>query len=630
MRFPEEDRRLSPHTGWTRAHWVAVADQTLAAVRPFASPRHALIDLPGPVSASGRHSDGLEGFARTFLAAAFRMAHGDDDGGLAQWYAEGLAAGTDPASPERWPGLDELPQARVEAASIALALHETRALIWDSLDDRVRGRVVDWLARAIGLRYPASNWVWFQNITEAFLRSVGGPWSGDDIERNIELSETWARRDGWYTDGVGAGNTPRKFDWYAGWAMNFYPLWYCRMSGEHATSTLRERYRQRLHAYLDGAQHLFAPNGSPLLQGRSLTYRFATLAPFWAGALFDATPLAPGRTRRLASATLRHFAEAGAWDERGLQPIGWHRAFEPIRQAYTGPASPYWSSKGFAGLVLPADHPVWTGREEPLAVEEADVNVVLHAPGWLVSGTRSDGVIRVVNHGTDAQPDDAFGLDEPHYSRHAYSTHTGPGYGKTPVDNHVALVDGTGAVSHRRPLTPVIARRGVAVSRHRAHWPDGPMPDAFVWPPAAPAFRAGPLVTTASVLRGAVEVRLARVHEACEGVLRMGGYQLAGQAGVDGPMATVRRDDGLTSVVIGLRGLTVAAVLTTDGQDAFGERCAVPVVSSDGPVVAGEVYAAAIVLTGAVLPEGYPRVKTGDASAMVRWPDGRIELVGLP
>jgi hypothetical protein len=51
----------SPYTGWTRAHWEAVADQLLLAVRPYASPGHALIGLPGPASRSGAWSDRLEG-----------------------------------------------------------------------------------------------------------------------------------------------------------------------------------------------------------------------------------------------------------------------------------------------------------------------------------------------------------------------------------------------------------------------------------------------------------------------------------------------------------------------------------------------------------------------------------------
>jgi hypothetical protein len=397
--------------------------------------------------------------------------------------------------------------------------------------------------------------------------------------------------------------------------MNFYPLWYCRMSG----SSLDERYRERLRSYLDTVQHLFAPNGSPLHQGRSLTYRFAATAPFWAGALFDATPLPPGRTRRLASACLRYFHGAGSWDEHGLQRIGWHGEFEPIRQPYSGPGSPYWSSKAFAGLVLPPGHPVWTEREQPLEVEERDVELCVRATGWLVSGTKKDGVIRVFNHGTDHQPDDRFGADDPGYGRHAYSTHTGPGYDRqawhAPVDNHVALIDSAGNVSHRRPLTPVSIGERVAVSRHRAHWIDGTLPDAFVWPPREASFIAGPLITTASIVRGATEVRLVRVEEDTDCVLRVGGFQVA--------------DDRLTSVVIGLRGLPESGTLATDGADAFGPQSTVPFVQSDGPAVRGEIYAAAITLTGADLPPWQLRVEVDADLVTVLWPDGNRETVKL-
>ncbi|HEX4721940.1 MAG TPA: DUF2264 domain-containing protein, partial [Pseudonocardiaceae bacterium] len=146
-----------------------MADSTLSAVRRHGSPTHALIELPGPPSWSGTWSDGLEGFARTFLLAGFRLARsGDTDrANLAEWYAEGLAAGTDPASPERWPTFAECRQAKVEGASIAIALHETRPWIWDRLDDAVRQRIVAWLGGIVGDPVWDNNWTWFQAIMEA-------------------------------------------------------------------------------------------------------------------------------------------------------------------------------------------------------------------------------------------------------------------------------------------------------------------------------------------------------------------------------------------------------------------------------------------------------------------------------
>ncbi len=70
-------------------------------------PAGALLHLPGRPSRSGVRSDGLEGYARTFLAAAFRVAgaDGDDPRNLLERYAAGLAAGTrTPAATTASPG----------------------------------------------------------------------------------------------------------------------------------------------------------------------------------------------------------------------------------------------------------------------------------------------------------------------------------------------------------------------------------------------------------------------------------------------------------------------------------------------------------------------------------------------
>lgn len=63
LRLPDEDRALSPRTGWTRDHWEAAADGLLNAAWRWATPGGALLDLPVRPSASGVGSDGLDGWA---------------------------------------------------------------------------------------------------------------------------------------------------------------------------------------------------------------------------------------------------------------------------------------------------------------------------------------------------------------------------------------------------------------------------------------------------------------------------------------------------------------------------------------------------------------------------------------
>lgn len=635
-----------------RAHWERTADQLLLSVRPYATEQHALLNLPGVASANGVWSDGLEGFARTFLLAGFLLAGagGADPHGFAERYAAGLAAGTDPTSPERWPTFAESNQAKVEAASIALALHETRPWIWDRLSRRVQQQVLDWLGLMVGTDMPGNNWVWFQAVTEAFARGAGGSWRQEDLDRTIEATDRWYADEGWYSDGL-TGGEHRNFDHYNGWAMHLYPLWFCRISGDAAPAGLLDRYRDRLRRFLADQRLLAGGNGSPLIQGRSMTYRLAALAPVWTGALFDATPVAPGETRRLASHMLDHFTSHGATDDQGLLTLGWHRPFRGLLQVYSGPASPYWASKGFAGLLLPPDHPVWTEEERPLAVERGDFARTLTAPGWLLSGTASDGVVRVVNHGSDHADPARPHSDDPCYARLGYATHAAPDMPADPtggpVDSTVALVDAEGRAAHRRPLRRISVQGATGVSRSRAHWPQRETWDPFGGPDSP--YRTGPWVTVASVLRGAVEIRIVRVDPAAdedgEGPwrLRAGGWALpvaaepetaTGPLG-DLPSAAVTGDNGVRSTVVGLDGFAGAEIHHATDSNPLGARSATPVLWTRGPVAYATPYAAAVHLGGdplrqADLPLLTTRFEGPDLVAEVTWPDGTLDAVRLP
>src|ERR687897_498921 len=92
-------------TGPEARAWLAdYADRLLASVQPYASPSGSLITLPGRPGGYGTAVDGLEGFARTFLLAGFRLVgeqgRGLDD--LAEFYRRGVTTGVDPDAEDRW------------------------------------------------------------------------------------------------------------------------------------------------------------------------------------------------------------------------------------------------------------------------------------------------------------------------------------------------------------------------------------------------------------------------------------------------------------------------------------------------------------------------------------------------
>ncbi|WP_101848241.1 DUF2264 domain-containing protein [Zhihengliuella sp. ISTPL4] len=635
LTLPPENRVLSPYTGWTRAHLVTVADTILDGAARHASPAGAVIRYPGAPGGFGSAVDALEGFSRTFLLAAFRIA-GDPLGttSLADRYAKGLAAGVDPAGAERWPRPDEVDQAKVEAAALALGLHLTRDTVWVRLDDAARTHAVDYLAAFVGGSYPPNNWAWFRVLVEQFLESVGGPSSTADRAADLALLDSFERQDGWSADGAA-----RSFDHYAGWALSFYPLLWADMVGEEPRHADRiARYRIRLDAFLDDALHLVGTDGGPLLQGRSLTYRFATAAAAGVAAFSGTSRHDLGLLRRAVSGQVQHFTDRGAPDATGVLPLGWHGPWRHLAQDYSGPGSPYWASKGLLPLALPAAHPFWTAGEQPLPIDRGPFARVFLAPGWLATGT-TDGIVRVVNHGTDHRTPGAYQPDGPLYAKLGYSTATapvlaGPGV-RDPLDGAVAVVRG-GRASHRSGFTTGVLQEvdGTAFggSSGPAHWHDGYLAEFDVGGGGTAAGpMVGPVVDVVSVLRGPWEVRLVRVRPGAgtdgairDGdIVRIGGWALsAPEVAETGPAAVTTAlalGGGTQSRLIGLLGLDGATTGVRRERDVtpLGRQTATPWLSA---VIRPNAWMAVGVLLGN--STGVPRITLQDEEGDVSWPDG--------
>ncbi|MGX5697954.1 DUF2264 domain-containing protein, partial [Agromyces soli] len=565
-----------------------------------------------------------------------------DPDGLLPRYREGLLAGTDPDHPDAWPPIVDRGQSLVEAASLAIALDLTRQWLWDALDPAEQERVARWLAPSARVATPDNNWVLFRVVVQEFLAGSGFAHEASVIESGLERIETWYDGDGWYRDGDG-----QNFDYYNAWAMHLYPLLWARMHERRdpaRAAAFRERATARLADFLPQHVRFFGADGTPVFQGRSLPYRFAALAPLWLGELHGVSPLEPGALRRLASLTFRRFGDGGAFDERGLLTNGWLGAFPPMVQVYSGPASPYWASKGFLGLLLPEDSPVWSAPEVAAPVERSDASLRLAAPGYLLSTTAGDGIVRLVNHGSDHHPPLA-GPDDPHYGRLSYSSATAPSYDPHPVDAHVALIDARGRASRRGAIERIeTLEPGVLASAHEPYWaePDAAFGDVeTVW--------SGVRVSTASLVHGACSVHLVLAESApdLELPLRIGGHALAGgvapgsstEARPTGLAASRIEDGRLVSVVHDLLGGLAAGVHRTSGTSPYGAEVAVPLLDGRhvGPY---SVHLVAFELRGAFaeapeeaapLPALVALEASGDRiSAELEFGDGTRRSLSLP
>lgn len=632
----------------SRDEWLARADAMLDVARAHATPGAGRIVFPGAEGGYGNAVDGLEGFARTFLLAGFRIAGAEGRGveDLIDFYARGIATGVDPEAEDRWVRMEEHAQAKVEAASLALVLDLTRPWIWDRLDATTQQRVVDYLAPVVGDdTYPQTNWVWFRLVVQTFLRSVGGPWSQADVDADLARHDSFVREGGWLSDG-----DERSYDHYVGWALHVYPILWSRMTG--AAELAGDRTAAdvaRLDEFLHDALALVGADGSPLMQGRSLIYRFAAAAPFWAGIIAGVPSHDAGRLRHAADAVVGHFADNGAPDARGILTMGWHHEWRPLAQSYSGPGSPYWAVKGFLGLLLPEDHPVWTAESRPLPVEEGDVLRAIASPGWIVSGTARDGIVRIANHGTDHAHPGALVADSPLYARIGYSTGAAPLVDERawlePLEQSVALIDAGGRATHRTAMTLLGARVqddadgrvGIASSTWDAHWVI-PSPTAHRHGSglAGDVEVAGRL-TVHSLLRGSSEVRIAVVHDLADGLdaaalrLRVGGWALTGTQ-----TDHLERADA-AAVASGGR-VSAIRILSAGGETRLVERIEASPLGSRAVIPLAEFSVdegtAAIVLVDLAGGEDptapTAEVRLDGATAVVRWPDGQSTTSLLP
>jgi hypothetical protein len=628
---------------WTREDWLAYADRLLAAARRHASSGNGRITFPGAEGGYGRAVDGLEGFARTFLLAGLRIvgARGQGTEELAEFYRRGVVSGVDPDAEDRWVRMDEHAQAKVEAASLALVLDMTRPWIWDRLDALTQRRVIDYLAPVVGdTTYPRTNWLWFRVVVQTFLRSVGGPWSAEDIAEDLALHDSLVRADGWFSDGP-----ERAYDHYTAWALQVYPILWSRMHGAQELAGDRTAGDiALLDRFLQDAVALVGADGSPLVQGRSLIYRFAAAASFWTGAIAGVPSVSLGRLRHAANAIVAHFADRGVPGPDGVLTMGWHHEWRPLAQSYSGPGSPYWAVKGLLGISLPAEHPVWSAQPEPLPIETGDTLHAVLAPGWVVSGTAADGIVRVYNHGTDKALAGELAGDSPLYARIGYSTVTSPLVDERawlePLEQSVAIVDADGRGTHRTAMELLDVRvqdddegrLAVASSRTRAHWlTPAPTTHRHGAGLAGEIEIAGEL-TTHSLVRGPWEVRLSSVGSLTPGLdadalrLRVGGWAVAGDAvSQDAGGASAQ---GVRSSIRALLGRGTERIELREDASPLGPVAAVPV--AEFPVVVGAWTAALIELSGddtssassTGLSAVAVRDEAGQTTVTVNWPDG--------
>jgi hypothetical protein len=318
-----------------------------------------------------------EAFLRPLWGLAPLTAGGGTFDHWAEWRAT-LVAATDPAHPAFWGYLTGADQRAVEMASLATALLLAPGEVWEPLTPTQRHQLVAWLTTIETCKGMMNNWIFFRILVHVALQHLGQPI--DAAQHSADLAAIdglYLEEGGWYSDGPG----PQR-DYYIPMGMHYYGLLYSRFANAEDPERCAH-FRQRAARFAASFQHWFTPAGDALPYGRSLTYRFA-LGAFWGALAFagvEAEGLTRGQVKGIYLRHLRWWFQQPIFTPAGILSIGYRYPNLMVSEFYNAPGSPYWSTKAFIPLALPAEDPFWQVAEEPLPARPA---VVVQAPAGLI------------------------------------------------------------------------------------------------------------------------------------------------------------------------------------------------------------------------------------------------------
>lgn len=466
--------RLAANPLRTRADLQDLARDLVAPLLPHASPGATRFELAANRASYGDPASLLEGYSRPLWGLAPLAAGG---GRFDHWdlWRRGLINGTDPDHPEYWGLAGDYDQRSVEQAAFGFALLLSPAEFWTPLSPAERVRVVTWLRRIREVKLVNSNWLFFRVLVELGLRAVGEDWSPDIVAADLDVIDSFHRRDGWYADGVAADHwrDGRLGDYYVPMAFHFYGLIHARHAGD-ADPARAARFAERARAFAPEFQHYFSADGAALPFGRSLTYRFAQGA-YWGALAYAGVEALPWPViKGLYLRHLRWWLRQPIFTETGLLTVGYAYPSAHVAESYNSPGSPYWALKALLPLALPESHPFWRAEEAPLPPRPA----VFTSPGaGLVLAT--DPVTREVSALAPGQPVLDWPRNAPHkYSKFNYSARfafTVPTSAAIPaeggLDGELSLSDDRRHYRRRDFARDPAVREGCASSRW-SPWPD--------------------------------------------------------------------------------------------------------------------------------------------------------------
>jgi hypothetical protein len=390
----------APHTILDR-YWLPILDGFLRNAAKT-SPSFAVCDFPdgtilrGSVGKSGKTYDSV---TRMMPALAAWVASGRSRPELVETLRLMFRNAFDPQHPDYWlpAPADHDNQRQVESSVVAWSLWVLRDRLLPLLTSRERANIQAWLASCTQVTVRRNNWAWFTAVNQAVRLSLAAKWkefSGDAAWMAADLrflDELAAPGDGWYSD----SHREPIYDYYNFWVFASHFLYWNRIAGREYPEW-SEKFARRLRLFLEKTPYFFGANGSHVLYGRSLIYRWGVLTPLVLAYEQGLWPHSPGLLRAIVRRNLEFHWGIGAFDQAcgKLRETYSTVGSRAICDSYIDNGHPYWGMQAFVFYLIPARDPFWTAREEPLPVERADFRVRFEALKMMLMGSKASGQVR--------------------------------------------------------------------------------------------------------------------------------------------------------------------------------------------------------------------------------------------
>lgn len=358
----------------TREDMVSALEQLTDPLRPLYSRGGARLEIGKTGASYPAATAEMEGFSRV-LWGLVPLLIGGGDSGLWDTVLDGIRHGTDPAHEEYWGDVRDYDQRLVEMAVFGFALAAIPERIWLPLAQEEQDQLYRWLNQINSHPCYDCNWLFFNVLVNTGFRKIGRPFDAGQLENNLKRMDDFYMGEGWYRDGINGHS-----DYYVPFAIHYYALLYAKLMEQEDPERSRV-FKERAQLFASEFIGWFAPDGSALPYGRSLTYRFAQSA-FWGALAYAGVEGFPaGVVKGLVLRNLRWWFSQPIVDADGVLTIGYAYPNLVMAENYNAPGSPYWALKAFLPLALGAEHPFWKEEELPLPDIPA---VMVQKPAHLV------------------------------------------------------------------------------------------------------------------------------------------------------------------------------------------------------------------------------------------------------